>query len=80
MITVPPLGQIDQQLHAVPQLIVPVSNLEFGVQAGSADTPLKRSPGQIDWLLSRPMHALFNNAKTSARFIALEFNPEKAKP
>jgi len=26
------------------------------------------------------MHALINNAKTSARFIALEFNPEKAKP
>jgi len=80
MITVPPAAQADQQLHAVPQLVVPVSNLEFGIQAGSADTPIQRGPGQIDWLPSRPMHALLNNAKTSARFIALEFNPEKAKP
>jgi quercetin dioxygenase-like cupin family protein len=80
LITVPPTDQVDQQLHAVPQLIVPVSNLGFGVQAGSTDTPIIRGPGQIDWLSSRRMHALINNAKTSARFVALEFNPEKAKP
>jgi hypothetical protein len=77
MITVPPTAQVDKQLHAVPQLIVPVSNLEFGVQAGSTDTPVKHDPGQIDWLPSRPMHALINNAKTSARFVTLEFNQEK---
>ena len=80
MITVPPMAHAENQLHAVPQLIVPVSNLEFGTQAGSTDTPLQRSPGQIDWLPSRPMHALINHAKTSAWFVALEFNPEKAKP
>ena len=80
MITVPPTAQFEQQLHAVPQLVVPVSNLQFGVQAGSADTPIQRGPGQIDWLPSRPMHALINNARTSARFVALEFNPEKPKP
>ena len=80
MITVPPTAQADPQIHAVPQLIVPVSNLEFAVQAGSADTPIKRGPGQLDWLPSRPAHALINNAKTPARFVALEFNPEKGKP
>ena len=80
MIIVPPATQADQQLHAGPQLVVPVSSLEFGVQAGSADTPIQRGPGQIDWLPSRPMHALVNHAKTSAWFVALEFNPEKAKP
>lgn len=80
LITVPPTDQVDQQLHAVPQLVVPVSNLEFGTQAGSTVTPLQRSPGQIDWLPSRPMHALINNARASARFVALEFNTEKAKP
>ena len=80
MITVPATAQAEKQLQALPQLVVPVSNLEFGTQAGSTDTPLKRSPGQIDWLPSRPMHALINNAKTSVRFVALEFNTEKAKP
>jgi quercetin dioxygenase-like cupin family protein len=80
MITVPPTAQAEKHLHPVPQLIVPVSNLGFGVQAGSTDTPIIRGPGQIDWLSSRPMHALINNARTSARFIALEFNPEAPKP
>lgn len=80
LITDPPAAHAEKQLHAVPQLIVPVSNLEFGVQDGSTDTPIQRGPGQIDWLPSRPMHALINNAKTSARFVALEFNPEPSKP
>jgi hypothetical protein len=80
MITVPPTAQAEKYLHPVPQLVVPVSNLGFGVQAGSTDTPIIRGPGQIDWLSSRPMHALINNARTSARFIALEFNPEAPKP
>lgn len=80
MITVPPTAQFDKQLHAVPQLIVPVSNLELGVQPGSPDSPIRRAAGQIDWLPGDPMHALINNARTSARFVALEFNPEKAKP
>jgi quercetin dioxygenase-like cupin family protein len=79
MITVPPTAQVDNHLHAVPQLIVPVSNLAFGVQAGSTDTPIIRSSGQIDWLSSRPMHPLINNAKSSVRFVALEFNPEQQK-
>ena len=80
MITVPPTAQAEKYLHTAPQLIVPVSNLGFGVQAGSTDTPIVRGPGQIDWLPGRPMHALINNARTQARFVALEFNPEKAKP
>ena len=80
MITVPSTAQVDKQLHAVPQLIVPVSELEFGVQPGSPDSPIRRAAGQIDWLPGGPMHALINNAKTSARFVALEFNPEKTKP
>jgi len=80
MITVPPTAQVDKQLHAVPQLIVPVSGLEFGVQPGSADSPIRRVPGQIDWLPSGPMHALINNGKHAARFVALEFNPEQPKP
>jgi len=80
MITVPPTAQAEKYLHAAPQLIVPVSNLGFGVQAGSTDTPIIRGPGQIDWLPGRPMHALINNARTSARFVVLEFNAEKAKP
>ncbi|HEY2361998.1 MAG TPA: hypothetical protein VGK36_12835 [Candidatus Angelobacter sp.] len=80
LITVPPTAHAEKHLHAVPQLIVPVSNLGFGVQDGSTDTPIIRGSGQIDWLTGSPMHPLINNAKTSASFIALEFNPEKAKP
>jgi len=80
MITVPPTAQVDKRLHAVPQLIVPVSGLEFGVQPGSADSPIRRAPGQVDWLPSGPMHALINNGKHAARFVALEFNPEQPKP
>jgi quercetin dioxygenase-like cupin family protein len=77
LITVPPTAHAEKYLHAVPQLIVPVSNLGFGVQDGSTDTPIIRGPGQIDWLARDPMHALINKAKTSASFIALEFNQEK---
>lgn len=80
LITVPPTAHAEKYLHAVPQLIVPVFNLGFGVQDGSADTPIIRGPGQIDWLTGGPMHALINKAKTSASFIALEFNQEKPKP
>jgi len=79
LITDPPTAHAETQLHAVPQLIVPVSNLAFGVQAGATDTPIIRSAGQIDWLSSRPMHPLINNAKVSVRFVALEFNPEQPK-
>jgi quercetin dioxygenase-like cupin family protein len=79
LITDPPTAHAEKQLHAVPQLIVPVSNLEFGVQPGSTDAPIQRGPGQIDWLPARPMHPLINNAKTSARFVALEFKPEQPK-
>jgi len=80
MITVPPTAHAEKHLHDVPQLIVPVSNLEFGVQTGSPDSPIMRVAGQIDWLPGGPMHALINNAKTSARFVALEFHPEPSKP
>jgi quercetin dioxygenase-like cupin family protein len=80
LITVPPTAPAEKYLHAVPQLIVPVSNLGFGVQDGSTDTPIIRGPGQIDWLTGGPMHALINNAKTSARFVSLEFKPEQKKP
>jgi len=80
MIIVPPAAQADQQLHAVSQLVVPVSSLAFGAQAGSADTTIQRGPGQVDWLPSRPAHALINHAKTSAWFVVLEFKPEQQKP
>lgn len=79
LITIPPTAQADKQLHATPQLIVSVSNLELGVQAGSADSPIKRAPGQLDWLPTGPMHALINNAKIPARFVVLEFT-ERPKP
>jgi quercetin dioxygenase-like cupin family protein len=63
-----------------PQLIVPVSDLEFGVKPGSTDTPLKRAPGQIDWLAAGMKHPLINNGPQTARFVVLEFNAEAAKP
>jgi quercetin dioxygenase-like cupin family protein len=77
LITVPPTAHAEKYLHAVPQLIVPVSNLGFGAKDGSNDTPIIRGSGQIDWLTGSPMHALINNTKTSASFIALEFNQGK---
>ena len=79
IITMSPKTQFGQ-LQQVPQLVVPVSKLEFGVQPGSADTPIRRTPGQIDWLASGVTHPLINNGSETARFVVFEFNPEAAKP
>jgi quercetin dioxygenase-like cupin family protein len=79
MLTMPPKSQIGN-LPQAPQLIVPVSKLEFGVQPGSADTPIKRVPGQIDWLPNGLMHSLTNNGGQPARFVVLEFNSKPGFP
>lgn len=79
LVTMPPKAQFGN-LPQVPQLVVPVSSLEFGVQPGSSDSPIKRSPGQIDWLPTGVMHPLINNGSQSARFVVLEFHLEPAKP
>ncbi len=78
-VTMPPKSEFGQ-LPQAPQLIVPVSNLEFGVQPGSAESPIKRAPGQIDWLSTAPMHRLINNGAAAAHFVVLEFHPEVTKP
>jgi len=75
----PPKSQLGN-LGQNPQLGVPVSNVQFGVEAGSADSPIKRTPGQIDWLPTGVMHPLINNGAESARFILLEFTPEPGSP
>lgn len=77
-LTVPPTSQI--KLSQAPQLSVAVSNFEFSVQPGSASSPIKRSPGQIDWLSNGVMHPLINNGAEPARLVVLEFNPEPPKP
>jgi len=65
--------------HNLPQLVIPVSNLELSAIPSSADSPIKRTPGQIDWLPKGIMHPLYNNSAQTARFIVLEFNPEQPK-
>ena len=80
LVTMPPKSHLDHLGAGSPQLGAPVSTLEFSAQASSADSPIKRSPGQIDWLPTGVMHPLYNNGAATARFVILEFNPEAAKP
>ena len=68
------------KLSQAPQLAIPVSNLEFSAQQESASSPIKRAPGQIDWLPSGVMHPLINNGTKTARFVILEFNAKGPKP
>jgi quercetin dioxygenase-like cupin family protein len=80
LVTLEPKDHLDHLGHGLPQLVVPVSRLEFSAQPGSADGPIKRAPGQIDWLPNGVMHPLYNNGNARARFVVLEFNPEPPKP
>jgi quercetin dioxygenase-like cupin family protein len=80
VVTLAPREHLDYLGHRLPQLVVPVSNLEFSAQPGSTNSPIKRSPGQIDWLPTGVMHPLYNNGSETARFVVLEFNAEKPKP
>lgn len=80
LVTLAPKSHMDFLGHRLPQLVVPVSNLQFSAQPGSADSPIKRTPGQIDWLPTGIMHPLYNNGAEPARFVVLEFNPEPGSP
>jgi quercetin dioxygenase-like cupin family protein len=75
LVTLAPKAHLDFLGHRLPQLVVPVSNLQFSAQPGT-DSPIKRSPGQIDWLPAGVMHPLYNNGPQTARFVVLEFHPE----
>lgn len=79
IVTMPPKAEINRLAHD-PQLVVPVSNLDFSAQPGPAHSPMKRAPGQIDWLPTGIMHPLYNNSAETARFVVLEFNPEPGSP
>jgi quercetin dioxygenase-like cupin family protein len=80
ILAMPPKSQIDHLGQGAPQLGVPVSNLELSAQAGAADSPIKRAPGQLDWLPTGVIHPLYNNGTETARFVVLEFHPEAASP
>jgi quercetin dioxygenase-like cupin family protein len=67
------------ELSHEPQLIIPVSDLAFSAQQGTA-AAIQRAPGQIDWLPTGVMHPLYNTSAEPARFVVLEFNAESVKP
>lgn len=80
LITLPPGSQLLKHTHTTPHLVVPVSDLDLTAKTDSSSNVIKRTPGEIGWVPTGVTHALVNNSSQPARFVTLEFHPEKPKP
>jgi quercetin dioxygenase-like cupin family protein len=76
-VTLPPSAQLGKHTHTSPHLVVAVSDLDLTSQAESASNNIKREPGGLAWVPAGVTHTLTNNSAKPARFITLEFKPEK---
>ena len=80
LVTLPPSTRMEKHTHTMPHLVIAVSDLDLTSQAEAASSNLKREPGGLAWVPSGVTHTLANNSQRPARFVTLEFNPEKQKP
>lgn len=77
LVTLPPSARIEKHTHAMPHLVVAVSDLDLTSQAGSAGNDFKRAPGGLAWVPAGVTHTLTNNSSKQAQFVTLEFKPEQ---
>jgi quercetin dioxygenase-like cupin family protein len=76
-VTLPPSARLEKHTHANPHFVVPVSGLDLVQQTDSATNAIKRSVGEVGWVPAGVTHTLINNSSQRARFVTLEFKPEK---
>jgi quercetin dioxygenase-like cupin family protein len=80
LVTLAPKSHIDHLGQARPQLLVPVSNLSLLLPEISPDHYVRRQPGTLEWRATGSAFIAANDEATPARFVVLEFNPEKSRP
>jgi quercetin dioxygenase-like cupin family protein len=77
LVTLPSSTRLERHTHTAPHLVIAVSDLDLTSDTGSASNNFKRQPGGLAWVPAGVTHTLMNNSAKPARFITLEFTPEK---
>jgi quercetin dioxygenase-like cupin family protein len=75
LVTLPPSTGMEPRTNAPPRLVIAVSDLDFA--GPTAGNNIKRAPGYVGWVSAGMTHKLLNHGSKPARFVTLEFNPEK---
>jgi glyoxylate utilization-related uncharacterized protein len=73
----PPSIQVQKQDRNSNMLVIAVSELELQQQSDGATKQLKLAPGGLVWLPAGDTQILKNNTADAARYVTLEFPPEK---
>jgi quercetin dioxygenase-like cupin family protein len=86
-VTMPPAAAFDKHTHTKPHLVVAVSDLDLTQQVGGetgntevghTEVRHTRVPaGGYAWVPAGLTHTLVNSSATTARYVAIDFNPEQ---
>ena len=72
-VNIPPASRLEKHTHAVPHLVVAVSNLDLTQQTDASTSAAKRAPGSLVWVPASVTHTISNGSANAAKFITLEF-------
>jgi len=79
LVRMPPSSRLEKHTHALPHLVVAVSDLDLSSQTDSATANVKKTSGGLAWVPSGVTHTLVNNSSKPAQFITLEFKQQEPK-
>jgi quercetin dioxygenase-like cupin family protein len=79
LMTLPPAAGLKKHTHSAPHLVVAVSDLDLTSQSDAGSNNVKRAPGGLAWVPAGVTHKLVNIGSKPARFVTLEFSPDKQK-
>jgi uncharacterized RmlC-like cupin family protein len=71
----PASSRLGKHTHALPHLVVAVSDLDLSSQTDSGAASVKKAPGGLAWVPSGVTHTLVNNSSKPAQFVTVEFKP-----
>lgn len=77
MITMPAGSTLQKPAHAGPYLVVAVSTLKLADTAERRTRKVQAAPGALEWVEPKESHSAINEDSAPARFITLEFIPER---
>ncbi|MBZ5532131.1 MAG: hypothetical protein LAO20_11930 [Acidobacteriia bacterium] len=76
-VTMPPAAAFDKHTHTKPHLVIAVSDLDLTQQVGEETRHTKVPAGGYAWVPAGLTHTLVNSSTTTARYVAIDFNPEQ---
>lgn len=75
-VTMPPSARLEKHTHAVPHLIIAVSDLNMTAQSETSNSEIKRTPGGFAWVPAGTTHSIVNKGSDAARYVTLDFKAE----